>query len=965
MASSILGPKRYEAIVDGEKFEKEVYAVLQKALRDNEEPPKEKHVRKTLIATWRDKGCSVLWKNIKQFPILRSHVICWKMCFVVHRSFRDGHPDVVKQSRAHMRLLGDIGKHWSRSVAGYAPLNTAYIKVLMTRISFVVKNPEISPTLIFDDKPFTVPTDIDHAFQLAVEVFDVQSSLLHLYAEVMTKLDPSHGVSAIQIQCKLAPLVPAIQDSAAMYDVIFKLMKALHTSLPADTLKGHRERFNRQYHALRKYFHEASKMKYLQTLVKIPSLSPDPPSFLLPGQLIEEELAKQVQRLSVVDEEASLTSIGQFVSTAESSESPPITRRESDQFTRTFGQGGFEEGFDFHAIKPPQRDEKDQLIEQLMREIVDLREKIADLEGQLSADNELMGGLRERLAQLEAELNDYKEIAEQTCNENVLLKKTIEAAGTEKGAVSESEARAKAAEDKFTKLRVVYQKLRTDHISSLRTNTENAKKLQTASQDAEGIETEKQDLEMKVLNLTLELDEVKVQASDESAHLSVLREELRMKEARSVELEQAQRSLSEQLQAKADSAPHTLVVDAVEEAESLIQKVLEQLSSPAIAGTTCTPEFLLSRTKNALDVIDNTTSTFSLYNNDPSAVGKAVSSLSSLVHCLGEVILQGVATSHMAPSEDQQKLTQASRSVGEDALQYLSILKQEKPGSGTIAAGANSLQKTIRTVERLAGDLAPGQEAEDKDSDALENILDEEMASTALAVEEAAMRIQAMLLKSREDDTGVELQVNEGILDSCTQLMKAIKVLITRSKELQLEIVSEGMGTHTDVGEFYKKNSRWSEGLISAAKQVGWGASVLVDAADKVVQQSGKLEELEVASHDIAASTAQLVAASRVKARPKSDKLKGLKASSRNVSEATGQVVASAHSAADLRRNSAAKPDYSKLSLTQAKRLEMESQVKALELEKELEMERTRLAELRKIHYHLAGASEGWEEVQQ
>ena len=55
--------------------------------------------------------------------------------------------------------------------------------------------------------------------------------------------------------------------------------------------------------------------------------------------------------------------------------------------------------------------------------------------------------------------------------------------------------------------------------------------------------------------------------------------------------------------------------------------------------------------------------------------------------------------------------------------------------------------------------------------------------------------------------------------------------------------------------------------------------------------------------------------------------------------------------------------DYTNMSLTQAKRLEMESQVRALELEKELEMERTRLAELRKIHYHLAGASEGWEEV--
>ena len=55
--------------------------------------------------------------------------------------------------------------------------------------------------------------------------------------------------------------------------------------------------------------------------------------------------------------------------------------------------------------------------------------------------------------------------------------------------------------------------------------------------------------------------------------------------------------------------------------------------------------------------------------------------------------------------------------------------------------------------------------------------------------------------------------------------------------------------------------------------------------------------------------------------------------------------------------------DYTNMSLTQAKRHEMESQVRALELEKELEMERTRLAELRKVHYHLAGASEGWEEV--
>ena len=103
------------------------------------------------------------------------------------------------------------------------------------------------------------------------------------------------------------------------------------------------------------------------------------------------------------------------------------------------------------------------------------------------------------------------------------------------------------------------------------------------------------------------------------------------------------------------------------------------------------------------------------------------------------------------------------------------------------------------------------------------------------------------------------------ILDSCTELMKvcpmscnyshcvyrvvlfqSIRILIERSKELQKEIVSEGrvrvwfLDANGDVfdtlpyqgrsseKDFYKRNHRWTEGLISAAKAVGWGASVLV-----------------------------------------------------------------------------------------------------------------------------------------
>lgn len=54
--------------------------------------------------------------------------------------------------------------------------------------------------------------------------------------------------------------------------------------------------------------------------------------------------------------------------------------------------------------------------------------------------------------------------------------------------------------------------------------------------------------------------------------------------------------------------------------------------------------------------------------------------------------------------------------------------------------------------------------------------------------------------------------------------------------------------------------------------------------------------------------------------------------------------------------------DFSKLTLHQAKRLEMDAQVKVLELESKVEKERKRLAELRKKHYQLGGESEGWEQ---
>lgn len=64
------------------------------------------------------------------------------------------------------------------------------------------------------------------------------------------------------------------------------------------------------------------------------------------------------------------------------------------------------------------------------------------------------------------------------------------------------------------------------------------------------------------------------------------------------------------------------------------------------------------------------------------------------------------------------------------------------------------------------------------------------------------------------------------------------------------------------------------------------------ETADKIISGSGKFEALMAASQEIAASCAQLVVASRVKADSSSQNLSNLSKSSKSVLQETGNIIA-------------------------------------------------------------------------
>lgn len=190
------------------------------------------------------------------------------------------------------------------------------------------------------------------------------------------------------------------------------------------------------------------------------------------------------------------------------------------------------------------------------------------------------------------------------------------------------------------------------------------------------------------------------------------------------------------------------------------------------------------------------------------------------------------------------------------------------------------------------------------------------------------------------------------ILEAAIAVTNAIAQLIKAATASQQEIVKEGRGSSMSRAAFYKKNNRWTEGLISAAKAVANSTNMLIETADGVISGRNSPEQLIVASNDVAASTAQLVAASRVKANFMSQTQERLETASKAVTAACRSLVRQVQSII-ARRNAdeSEAVDYAKLSGHEFKVREMEQQVEILQLENSLAQARQRLGEMRKLSY--------------
>uniref|UniRef100_A0A673HVJ9 Talin-1-like n=1 Tax=Sinocyclocheilus rhinocerous TaxID=307959 RepID=A0A673HVJ9_9TELE len=153
-------------------------------------------------------------------------------------------------------------------------------------------------------------------------------------------------------------------------------------------------------------------------------------------------------------------------------------------------------------------------------------------------------------------------------------------------------------------------------------------------------------------------------------------------------------------------------------------------------------------------------------------------------------------------------------------------------------------------------------------------IAENELLGAAAAIEAAAKKLEQLKPRAKPKEADESLNFEEQILEAAKSIAAATSALVKAASAAQRELVAQGK-----VGAIPANavdDGQWSQGLISAARMVAAATNNLCEAANSAVQGHASEEKLISSAKQVAASTAQLLVACKVKADQDSQTMKRL-----------------------------------------------------------------------------------------
>lgn len=176
--------------------------------------------------------------------------------------------------------------------------------------------------------------------------------------------------------------------------------------------------------------------------------------------------------------------------------------------------------------------------------------------------------------------------------------------------------------------------------------------------------------------------------------------------------------------------------------------------------------------------------------------------------------------------------------------------------------------------------------------------------------------------------------------------MAASSALVRAANAAQRDLIDKGVVARSP--HVSSVDGQWSEGLISAARLVAAATHSLVEAAQNLVQGVGTEEMLISSAKQVAASTAQLLIACKVRSDPTSETGRRLQAAGNAVIKSTDNLVRAAQQAIDMEEEHILKINTS---MVDGMAQEINARSEVLKMEKQLEDARNKLVAIRQAKY--------------
>ncbi|KAG0045330.1 sla2 Src-like adaptor 2 [Gryganskiella cystojenkinii] len=1037
--------------VDRDKAETDLALHIKKATSSEETAPKQKHVRACIVYTWDYRSSVSVWHGFRSQPMLGDEVQTFKALISAHKIIRDGHPTALKDAQKETDWLDQCARSTSQyDGRGYATLIRNYVDFLHSKLRYHGNHPEFTGN--FDYKEYISLKGIDdpnEGYETITDLMNLQDQIDQFQKLVFANFRPSSNN-----ECRIAALVPLVEESYAIYKFATSMLRAMYkrTNDPEGLILL-KQRYNSQHYALIKFYYECSNLKYLTSLISVPKLPQDPPNLQLSDSPPTTPARKVVKETPPATPEpdwaAQQREIAKKQREYELEQQRFQQQREMEQQQQQMEALRLQQNFEEQQRAQMERErlQREQLgREQMQRQaegrLAELERDVLALRGQYERDQMLIDQYDRRVKGLEQEMQLINLNAQQQLNSKDEMIRNIQEqinvwkskyealaklysqlrqehldlltkfksvqlkANSAQETIDKMDKMQKEIKDKNLQMADMvrerdraknellrWQNTQNDEIARLKRDLEMAngrvedlgrsKSSETGAMVAK-FNREKQDLEDLANRRQREIDSLMRQIEDQRAEIE--RVQIESEEERVVletgldeallelaTLRDSQDDQTASLQGRLDTmtSAHKRKLQQILDSilETCINKVEENiynLESPTQLGNqNATPEFTLSMIEKAhtastefeLSLMEYLRSTATSDINQVEAIRSAL----NLSQTLGDVLENAKGITRLAKKdEDAEEIIRQAKGSALAVQEFFTNVMSAHLGGlspegaiKTITRSNENVQTATERLAKAAENLIPKNNHLDPTKMDLGDMVETEMGNAARTIEEATARLQALMSKPKNDAlSAFELQVNASILESAMAMMQAIGHLIKCATISQQEVVAQGRGTSTNAA-FYKKNNRWTEGLISAAKAVAVATTLLVETADGVISKTHSMEQLLVASNEVAAATAQLVAASRVKANFMSKAQDNLERASKAVTEASRALVRAVKAIMERemkeRENAV---DYQAMNAHEFKIKEMGQQVEILKLEKELTLARRVLGEMRKVSYH-------------